>query len=311
MGALSGHPNIVAVVDVGIPVEGTPYLIMPYLARGSLADTMATSGPQPWPEVVRIGVKTGGCPRVGPSARHPPPRCEAGQHLGVGLRRAPARRLRARTGLGRLRDDEPSHHGVGGARRPRDPRRHGAERARPTCTRSPRRCTPSSPGTPHSPPRDDESLVALYVRIASSPVPELDGHGAPESLNRVLAAAMSKRPDERPTSAAEFGRMLQDLEAAEGVPVTDLPIRDAGSGGVSLPRASSVVSGPTRVTSTAPGRRPWIWVAVAVAAVAVVGATIWALNDSPSGRLLAEAAHRTRAMADPTTVGRPGRPRHR
>ncbi len=60
MGALSGHPNIVAVVDVGIPVEGTPYLIMPYLARGSLADTMAASGPQPWPEVVRIGVKLAG-----------------------------------------------------------------------------------------------------------------------------------------------------------------------------------------------------------------------------------------------------------
>src|SRR5215204_311373 len=60
MGALSGHPNIVSVVAVGIPKEGEPYLVMPYLARGSLADALEARGPLPWQEVVKIGVKLSG-----------------------------------------------------------------------------------------------------------------------------------------------------------------------------------------------------------------------------------------------------------
>lgn len=280
MGALSGHPNIVAVVDVGIPVEGAPYLIMPYLARGSLADAMAASGPQPWPEVVRIGVKLAGA-------------LESAHRLGILHRDVkPGNVLVSDFGEPQLADFGLARVSGGFETTSRHITASVAHAApeilegRPPSAASDVYSLASTlyalvAGNPAFTAGDEESLVALYVRIASSPVPELDAHGVPESLHRVLAAAMAKRPDERPTSAAEFGRMLQDLEAAEGVPVTDLPIRDAGPATSPVQRAAPVVSGPTRVTSQATRRRPWIWAAIPVAAVAVVGATIWAMNDSP------------------------------
>ena len=266
MGALSGHPNIVAVVDVGIPVEGAPYLIMPYLARGSLADTMAASGPQPWPEVVRIGVKLAGA-------------LESAHRLGILHRDVkPGNVLVSDFGEPQLADFGLARVSGGFETTSRHITASVAHAApeilegRPPSAASDVYSLASTlyalvAGNPAFTAGDDESLVALYVRIASSPVPELDTPGVPESLYRVLAAAMSKRPDERPTTAAEFGRMLQELEAAEGVPVTDLPIRDAGPAVSPVPRASPVVSGPTRVTSQAPRRRRWIWAAVAAAAL--------------------------------------------
>lgn len=279
MGALSGHPNIVAVVDVGIPVEGPPYLIMPYLARGSLADAMSASGPQPWPEVVRIGVKLAGA-------------LESAHRLGILHRDVkPGNVLVSDFGEPQLADFGLARVSGGFETTSRHITASVAHAApeilegRPPSAASDVYSLASTlyalvAGNPAFTAGDDESLVALYVRIASSPVPDIDAHGVPESLHRVLAAAMSKRPDERPTSAAEFGRMLQELEAAEGLPVTDLPIRDAGPATSPVQRAAPVVSGPTRVTSQAPRRRPWIWAAVPAAAV-VVGATIWAMNDSP------------------------------
>ena len=130
MGALSGHPNIVAVVDVGIPVEGEPYLVMPYLARGSLADAMATKGSLPWTEAARIGIKIAGA-------------LESAHRLGILHRDVkPGNILLSDFGepqladfglarrLGCVRDHEPAHHGVGVARRAGDPRRQGTEQCR-------------------------------------------------------------------------------------------------------------------------------------------------------------------------------------
>jgi serine/threonine protein kinase len=296
MGALSGHPNIVAVVDVGIPVEGTPYLIMPYLARGSLADAMAASGPQPWPEVVRIGVKLAGA-------------LESAHRLGILHRDVkPGNVLVSDFGEPQLADFGLARVSGGFETTSRHITASVAHAApeilegRPPSAASDVYSLASTmyalvDGNPAFTARDDESLVALYVRIASSPVPEFGARGVPEALHRVLAAAMSKRPDERPTTAAEFGRMLQDLEAAEGKPVTELPIRDAGPAASPAPRASTVVSGPTRVTSRARRRRPWIWAAVAAAAVLVLGATIWAINDSPSDTTPPEASDTSDAGA--------------
>lgn len=54
-GRLTGQPHIITVFDAGVTEDGRPFLAMQYLPGGSLADRLASSGPLPVPEVVRIG----------------------------------------------------------------------------------------------------------------------------------------------------------------------------------------------------------------------------------------------------------------
>ena len=57
MGGLSGHPNIVNILRVGVTPSGRPYIVMPYYAADSLAVRLRREGSIPWPEALRIGVK--------------------------------------------------------------------------------------------------------------------------------------------------------------------------------------------------------------------------------------------------------------
>ena len=57
IGSLSGHPHVVSVYDAGTTVEGSPYLAMEYLPRGSLADRVQARGPLPTAEILSVGVQ--------------------------------------------------------------------------------------------------------------------------------------------------------------------------------------------------------------------------------------------------------------
>ena len=57
MGGLSGHPNIVNILQVGVTESNRPYIVMPYHAAGSLAERIRRVGPIAWPDALRIGVK--------------------------------------------------------------------------------------------------------------------------------------------------------------------------------------------------------------------------------------------------------------
>jgi non-specific serine/threonine protein kinase len=57
MGRLTGHPNIVNVLQVGQTESGYPYLVMPYYRRGSLETRIRGQGPLPLADVLRLGVK--------------------------------------------------------------------------------------------------------------------------------------------------------------------------------------------------------------------------------------------------------------
>ena len=57
MGALSGHPNIVNILQVGVTEGHRPFIVMPYHAAGSLAQRVQREGRIAWPEALRIGVK--------------------------------------------------------------------------------------------------------------------------------------------------------------------------------------------------------------------------------------------------------------
>ncbi|MFV2173681.1 serine/threonine-protein kinase [Actinomadura sp. LOL_016] len=59
-GRLSGHPNIVTVLDTGTTRSGRPYIAMEYFEHGALSDRLAREGPLGVAEVLRVGVKMAG-----------------------------------------------------------------------------------------------------------------------------------------------------------------------------------------------------------------------------------------------------------
>src|SRR5246127_2447886 len=60
MGRLSGHPNIVTILEVGTTSTGRPFIVMPYHAKNSLEALIRRHGPLDWCETLRIGVKLAG-----------------------------------------------------------------------------------------------------------------------------------------------------------------------------------------------------------------------------------------------------------
>ncbi|MGH3804571.1 MAG: serine/threonine-protein kinase, partial [Pseudonocardiaceae bacterium] len=60
MGRLTGHPNIVNVLQVGATDGGRPFLVMPYHQQDSLDARIRRHGPLPLDEALRLGVKIAG-----------------------------------------------------------------------------------------------------------------------------------------------------------------------------------------------------------------------------------------------------------
>jgi serine/threonine-protein kinase PknK len=54
---LTGHPNVVTVLDTGLAQSGRPYLAMDLHQRGSLVDRLGAEGPLPAVEVARVGAR--------------------------------------------------------------------------------------------------------------------------------------------------------------------------------------------------------------------------------------------------------------
>ena len=60
MGRLSGHPNIVTILQVGATASGRPYIVMPYYPKNSLEALIRDHGPLDWVETLSVGVKLAG-----------------------------------------------------------------------------------------------------------------------------------------------------------------------------------------------------------------------------------------------------------
>lgn len=156
-----------------------------------------------------------------------------------------------------------------------------------------------------SPDRRENSRSKLTERITKAvyqPIPGAQGY---EPFNEVISRALRRNPDERYRSMAEFGEALQGLQRAYGFDVTPLEVVAEAW----LPRTESVVTGSrgpvvsrvgrvTRAQARAdmlaeqrgtdkdgvvldrpvsPIRAGLIGAGIAVAAVAGIGAVVWAL----------------------------------
>ncbi|MEV4241593.1 protein kinase [Nocardia sp. NPDC049737] len=210
MGQLTGHPNIVTVLQTGLTASGRPYLVMPYHPLDSLDAWIRRQGPLRAEEVLRIGVKIAGA-------------LDSAHRLGIVHRDVkPGNILITEYG-------EPALTDFGIARIA-----SGFQTAGDKLTGSPAFTAPevlegeapvpaadvyglgatlfcALTGHAAFERRSGENVVAQFVRITTQPVPHLRASGIPDDLSAAVATAMSRDPRERP-SAAAFGQALQQIQ---------------------------------------------------------------------------------------------------
>jgi predicted ATPase len=223
MGRLTGHPNIVGVLQVGETESGYPYLVMQYHRQGSLEARIKRLGLLPLDEVLRVGVKMAGA-------------LESAHRLGI-LHRdiKPANILLTDYGEPALADFGIAH--ITG----------GFKTATGTFTGSPAFTAPETlSGDPPTAASDvyglgatlfaaltghaayerrsGEQVVAQFLRIATEPVPDLREAGIPDDVSDVVEKAMARDPQDRP-SAHAFGEELQRVQSSHGLPVDEIALR--------------------------------------------------------------------------------------
>ncbi|MGV9868816.1 protein kinase domain-containing protein [Rhodococcus koreensis] len=227
MGRLTGHPNIVNVLQVGATASGRPYLVMPYHPQDCLDVRIRRHGPLPVDQALRLGVKMAGA-------------LESAHRLGIVHRDVkPANILLTDYGEPALADFGIAH--ISG----------GFETATGTVTGSPAYTAPEVlGGEPPSPAADiyglgatvfsaltghaaferlsGEQVVAQFLRITTQPVPELRERGIPDDVSETIARAMARHPGQRPATAADLGAQLQALQRAHGFPVDEMALPTEG-----------------------------------------------------------------------------------
>lgn len=262
MGGLSGHPNIVNILQVGVTAGARPYIVMSYCAAGSLALRVQREGPIPWPEAIRVGVKLCGALETA--------------HLTGTLHRdiKPANVLVNDYGEPQLTDFGTAH--VPG----------GYETAAGLFSGTIDYLAPElmtgSPATVGTDVyslgatiyaliagnaayerRSGEDLLAHYTRVSSTRVRDLRPDGIPDAVCSAIEQAMAFDPAERPASAAELGRGLQEGQRRNGLKPDSMAITAVGAGsgrtvGTSAEKARSVFQGGHGGKMQTPVSRPRI-----------------------------------------------------
>ncbi|KUI27648.1 protein kinase [Mycobacterium sp. IS-1496] len=225
MGGLSGHPNIVNILQVGVTEGNRPFIVMPYHARGSLAQRVRREGRIAWPEALRIGVKLCGA-------------LETAHRTGT-LHRdiKPANVLVNDYGEPQLSDFGTARI-VGGYKTVTGFFTGTLSYTAPEVLSG----TPPTvaadvyslgatiyaliAGNPPHERKADEDLIAHYLRITSTPVPDLRPEGIPVDVCSVIEKAMSREPADRFASAEEFGRELQLAQRNNGLAADSMALSD-------------------------------------------------------------------------------------
>ncbi|WP_336084888.1 protein kinase domain-containing protein [Nocardia sp. SSK8] len=215
MGRLSGHPNIVDILQVDATPTGLPLIVMPYFARGSLEQLIHDTGPLTWSDTLRAGVKLAAA-------------IESAHRAGILHRDVkPANVLISGYGEPQLTD-------FGIARIP-----GGFQTSSSMITGSPAFTAPEVLKGHEPTVRSDiyglgatlfalltghaaferqagEKVVAQFLRITTQNVPDLRAQDIPDDVAAVIERAMSPDPADRPASAAEFGELLREVQRAHG-----------------------------------------------------------------------------------------------
>lgn len=306
MGMLSGHPNIVTVYSSGFLADGDPYIVMDYMAGGSLAELIEDHGPLPWAQVLRAGVMIAGA-------------LESAHASGVLHRDVkPENVMRSSYGSVRLSD-------FGIARLQGGPETrttsltasvlHAAPEllnGQPASVQSDLYAVGSTlhqllAGVPAFLHATDESLLPVLARIAADPVPNLRPGGVPDDLCALIEQLMAKDPAQRPGSAADVGHRLQQLQRNHHLPVTEMAMltnaTDPTIGLGPVPVVTASVPPPPPFSPRPEPRRDRAGAVVAAAIVVALlaGAGVWIFTrrDVPATPV---------AQTGPTTAETPSDP---
>ena len=258
MGRLSGHPNIVTILQVGTTSTGRPFIVMPYHAKNSLEALVRRHGPLDWRETLHVGVKLAGA-------------LEAAHSAGILHRDVkPGNILLSEYG-------EPELADFGIARIA-----GGFQTATGIIAGSPAFTAPEvlegltpipasdvySLGatlfcalTGHAAfeRRSGEQVIAQFLRITSQPIPNLREQGFPAEVAAVIEQAMARDPADRPAGAAALGQELRQVQRSSGVAVDEMarPVelgveRRSSPLGAAQVRRETATSGATFLATPTP-----------------------------------------------------------
>ncbi len=255
MGGLSGHPNILNILRVGITPSGRPYIVMPYCAEDSLAVRLRREGRIPWPEAMCIGVKLCGA-------------LETAHKTGIFHRDIkPANVLVNDYGEPQLADFGIAH--IEGGYETTSGFFSGTIDYTPPKSLAGNPATVASDvyslgatiytliaGTAPYERLASEDLVAQYLRMSTTKVPDLRDSGVPDSVCAAIESAMAVDPADRPASAAELGREFQAAQRCNGLPADAMAITDSGRQSIreAAAKIAQLTTGDdsARIASTAP-----------------------------------------------------------
>ncbi|MGH3893601.1 MAG: protein kinase domain-containing protein [Rhodococcus qingshengii] len=223
MGRLSGHPNIVQVLQVGATYTGRLYIVMPFHRRDSLDAWIADSGPLTTPETLAAGVKLSGALETA--------------HRGGVLHRdvKPANILVTEYGepqltdfgIARIAGGEKTTHGLvtGSPAYIAPELLRGAD----ACARTDvyglgATLFTALTGRPAFARRRGEQVFAQLLRIENEPLPDLRDKGVPDAVCSVIQTAMARNPAHRPATAAELGFALRQAGEQLGLEIADIPL---------------------------------------------------------------------------------------
>ncbi|WP_068268770.1 serine/threonine-protein kinase [Aldersonia kunmingensis] len=251
MGRLSGHPNIMHVLQAGVTFTGRPYIVMPFHPEDSLEARIQSTGALPVSEVLDLGIMMSGA-------------LETAHQAGVLHRDVkPANILITEYGAPQLTDfgiarvsgDLHEAHGliVG------SPAYIAPElvEGRPASVASDvyglgATLFTALNGEAAFARRQGEAVVAQLLRISTEALPDLRGRGVPDEFSTLIEQAMARSPEERPHSAAAFGAALRDAGIRLRLSVADMPLRSQPQNGAGDGREGD----ERRTAGTAYLRRP-------------------------------------------------------
>lgn len=221
MGVVSQHPHIVTVYSATYTSDGRPCIVMELYGGGTSADRVRREGAVPATDVLELGVRICGALQTA-HERGLLHRDVKPQNLFLSDYGAPAL---GDFGISSFDDDRAG--GTGGL---------SVHYAAPEVIEHQRTSVQSdvySLGAtlytllagrrPYATPGTRQRVADVALKVLREDPPRITG-GAPAPLVDMILAAMARHPDDRPSSAAAFGRRLQQVQDELGHSRTPLAI---------------------------------------------------------------------------------------